>query len=169
MKIKDLKDELKWLSNKQKDDLILNLFKNFKDVKTFLAVKYWEWVKEILFNEVKEKIKTEFDMKYINSRWRFSVAKKNISDYKKVTEDINWTIKLYIFYLNILADFMDEVWSWEQIADSFYNTFNQTVKLINSWWYWKKLIGDMKNISRRAQNYWRWVDAVSDLLEDIIF
>jgi hypothetical protein len=40
MKIKDLKDVLKGLSNKQKDDLILNLFKNFKDVKAFLSVKY---------------------------------------------------------------------------------------------------------------------------------
>jgi hypothetical protein len=148
--------------------LILNLFKNFKDVKAFLSVKYWDWAKETLFKEVEDRIKSEFDMKYINSRWRFSVAKKYISDYKKVTEDIDWTIRLYVFYLNILADFMDEVWSWEQIADSFYNTFNQTVKLINSWWFWKNFIENMRGISRRAQNYWRWLDAVSDLLEDII-
>lgn len=45
MKIKDLKDELKGLSNKQKDDLILDLFKNLKDVKAFLTIKYWEWAK----------------------------------------------------------------------------------------------------------------------------
>lgn len=168
MKIKDLKDELKGLSNKQKDDLILDLFKNLKDVKAFLTIKYWEWAKEILFEEVKGKIKKEFDLKYINSRWRFSVAKKYISDYKKVSEDVNWTIKLYIFYLNILLDFMDEVWIWEQVADSFYNTFSQTVKLINSWWFWKEFIEDMNNISHRAQNHWWWVDAVSDLLEDIL-
>lgn len=63
---------------------------------------------------------------------------------------------------------MDEVWIWEQVADSFYNTFSQTVKLINSWWYWKDFIEDMNNISHRAQNHWWWVDAVSDLLEDIL-
>jgi hypothetical protein len=40
MKIKDLKNELKNLSNEQKDTLILDLFKNFKDVKSFLAIKY---------------------------------------------------------------------------------------------------------------------------------
>jgi hypothetical protein len=148
--------------------LILDLFKNFKDVKSFLAIKYWEWAKEILFEEVKEKIKKEFDLKYINSRGKFSVAKKYIWDYKKVSWDINLTIKLYIFYLKVLLDLMSEVWNREQLADTFYNTFNQTVKLVNSWWYWKDFIKEMKKVSYEAENYWRWVDAVSDLLDDII-
>ena len=59
MKIIDLKVVLKNLSHEPKDALVLDLFKNFKDVKAFLSIKYWESEKEVLFNEAKEKIKKD--------------------------------------------------------------------------------------------------------------
>lgn len=167
MKIKDLRNELKNLSNEEKDSLIIDLFKTFKDVKRFLDIKHSAESKDILFEEVREKIKKEFDLKYINSRWRFSVVKSNIWNYKKVSWDIHWTIRLYIFYLKVLLNFMSEVWNWEQLSDAFYNSFNQTVKLINAWWYWEEFIKDMKIICNWTEGYWWWVDAVYDLLNDI--
>lgn len=168
IKVTELKKSLKVLSEEEKAMLIIEMFKNIKDVKNFLDIKFWDWAKERLMKEVKEKITKEFTWwKSSLPKTRFSVVKKAISDYKKISQDDIWTIKLYVFYLRSLIICMKDIWSWEEIANSFYNTFGQTVKLINKNKSWKDFLEVMKCLSSDASDFWRWIDWVSCFLKEI--
>ena len=170
MKITDIKQIYKNLSEKQQWDLFIEICKSFPEVKEFLWIKYGDKeIQEKLFNNVKQKMQKEFDFKYVNSRWRSSVVKKQISEYKKITQDIKGEIDLYILYLNILTSCISEFWGWEEIIDAYYNNFWYTAKLIHKSGLQKKYKEELENIAEKSQYYWYGADAVYDFLHEFIY
>ena len=120
IKITDLKKELKNLNQKELIQLIVDLYKNNKEVKQFLSTKFiGEEAIEVLFQQSKQKIKNEFFPDRGHGKLRLAEAKKAISEFKKLSNDEMKTVDLMLYYVEMGTDFTD---SFGDIDQNFYNS-----------------------------------------------
>ncbi len=99
MKINDLKRALK---NSSQDDLIntlTDLYRKNSFVKDYFVAKYSDRDGSELIEKHKQIIENEFFPVIGHGRGRLSVAKKSISEFKKLSEDSQLTAELMIFYV----------------------------------------------------------------------
>ncbi|MDY6863237.1 MAG: DUF6155 family protein [Thermodesulfobacteriota bacterium] len=107
MKKINLKDLKQYLNQKSKEKLIneiSDLFGMFENVKDYYTTKINPDNEEQVLQKFKDKIKKEFFPSRGFGKARLSVARKAISDFKKVTNSkkgLDTPMLFYRYYLNI--------------------------------------------------------------------
>ena len=131
MKISELKKHLSIASKKELEAQIAELFKCSEFVKDYYMLKYdSEYELEIL-EKHKEVIKHEFFPRRGHGKARLSVAKKGISEFKKLSKDKSNIADIMLFYVEIGVDFTN---SYGDINETFYvsmeNMYESLLKYI---------------------------------------
>ncbi|WP_249308458.1 DUF6155 family protein [Lederbergia citrea] len=118
LKVTDLKRQLKSYKLKELIDLIADLHKKNKDVQSYLSVRFLgeEAAKE-LFEQAKKNIANEFFPERGFGKLQLNIAKKAISDFKKLTEDGLRTTDLMLYYVEQGVKFTS---IYGDINESFY-------------------------------------------------
>jgi hypothetical protein len=131
MNVNELK---KHLNDASKEDLtkhILDLFKKNEFVKDYYKLKYDLEYKTAVFEKYKEEIQCEFFPKRGVGKARLSVAKKSISEFKKLSNDKEQIAGIMLFYVEMGVEFTN---TYGDIDGSFYvsmeGMYEQVVKFI---------------------------------------
>ncbi|OCL26767.1 hypothetical protein U472_11815 [Orenia metallireducens] len=131
MKVKELRDYLKTLENKEMINELVELFKTFPDVKEYYLAKLKpEYLEEIL-EDYRKVIVDEFFPARGDGKLRYSVMKKAISDFKKISDDSVHITELMLTYVEQGVKFTN---TYGDIDERFYinieNMFNNTLDYI---------------------------------------
>jgi hypothetical protein len=105
MKINDLKRNLKDLSKEELIKEIVELFKKNSFVKDYYILKYDIENKSSVLDKHKDIIENEFFPKRGYGKTRLSVARKSITEFKKLSQDKNQLADLMIFYVEMGVKF----------------------------------------------------------------
>jgi len=131
MKINDLKNNLK---NESKEDLekqIVELFKKSKFAKDYYTLKYDGDADPSVLVEHKNIIENEFFPKRGFGKARLSVAKKSITEFKKLSGNKIHLAELMVFYVEMGVKFTN---SYGDIDEAFYlsmeGMYEQAVQFI---------------------------------------
>lgn len=120
LKVTDVKRYLKDLDHKELVGIITDLYKANKPVKDYFAVKInGEAAVEELYERAAEEVNNEFFPNNGHGKLRLSVAKKTISDYKKLTGDVEGTTGLMLYYVELGTEFTN---TYGDIDLPFYNS-----------------------------------------------
>jgi hypothetical protein len=120
LKITELKKLLKEYDQKELIQLITELYKVNNDVKDYLSIKFLgEEAIEELFAKAAKKINNEFFPDKGHGKLRLSIAKKAITDFKKLTGDSKNTLALMLNYVELGTEFTN---CYGDIDENFYNS-----------------------------------------------
>src|SRR4051812_27391109 len=120
IKVSDLKKQLKEYDQKELIELVVEMFKTNKDVQNYLSSRFLgEEVIEDLFKKAQKKIKNEFFPDRGDAKLRLAEAKKEITAFKKATNDEMRTVDLMLFYVELGVDFTN---SYGDIYEGFYTS-----------------------------------------------
>lgn len=120
LKVTELKKLLKEYEQKELIQLVVDLYKNNKEVQTYLSVRFiGEGSVNELFTEAKKKIENEFFPERGHGKLRLNVAKKAISDFKKLANDELKTIDLMLYYVEQGVEFTN---AYGDIDANFYSS-----------------------------------------------
>ncbi|NOQ50485.1 MAG: hypothetical protein GQ557_02310 [Mycoplasmataceae bacterium] len=131
MKISDLKRNLK---NESKEELIkgiAELFKKNSFVKDYYILKYDTASNSSILDKHKDIVEKEFFPKRGYGKARLSIAKKSISEFKKLSQDEAQVADLMIFYVEMGVNFTN---CYGDIDEPFYismeGMYEQAVKFV---------------------------------------
>lgn len=118
--ITDIKKSLKSYDKEALVSMLIDCYKQSREVKNYIHVLLnpEEAIKE-LYQTAKNQISNEFFPDRGFGKMRLAVAKKAISDYKKLSNDEASTIDLMIYYVEVGVEFTN---TYGDINDSFYNS-----------------------------------------------
>jgi hypothetical protein len=120
IKITDLKKRLKTYEQKELMELIVDLFKTNKEVQNYLSSKFLgDEVVEDLFKNARKKIEDEFFPDRGHGKLRLAEAKKEITAFKRATNDENRKVDLRLFYVEQGVNFTN---SYGDISEGFYSS-----------------------------------------------
>lgn len=120
IKITDLKKQLKGYDQKELIELIVAMYKSNKEVQNYLSSKFLgDQVIEVLFHQTQKKIKNEFFPERGTEKLRLTEAKKEITAFKKATNDEKLTVDLMLFYVEMCVKFTN---SYGDINEGFYTS-----------------------------------------------
>jgi len=120
LKLSNLKKELIQLNQKELIDLVFEIFKQNKDVQLFLSNKFLGEEAIIdLYVQTKKKIKDEFFPERGFGKLRIGEAKKEISNFKKLSSDEERTLDLMLFFVELGTKFTN---TYGDIDSRFYNS-----------------------------------------------
>ncbi|WP_416147545.1 DUF6155 family protein [Salipaludibacillus sp. HK11] len=120
IKLNELKKELKGLNEKELTQIIVELYKVNKDAQELLSIKFiGDEAVEALFLKSKKQIKDEFFPGDEDEKLRLKEAKKSISNFKKMTNDLIRTVDLMLYYVEIGTEFTN---TYGDIDESFYGS-----------------------------------------------
>ena len=126
-----LKKQLESCSPKDLIAEISELYRRFPDVKNYYQLKFSPQSEGEIVNEYKAKIKKEFFPTRGIGQARLSIAKKPISEYKKVCFNPASLVDLMIYYVEQGVSFTIE---YGDINEAFYismeSMFDQALKII---------------------------------------
>jgi len=122
IKITDLKKYLLTKTDKELREEIVELFKINDKVKEFYYLKVKPDEEEILMNKYREVIQNEFFPKRGIGRLRYSILKKAISDFKKISRNPVYLAELMMTYVENGVIFTD---TYGDIDEKFYNNIAQ--------------------------------------------
>lgn len=130
IKVSDLKKQLKAYDQKELIELVVEIFKANKDVQNYLSSKFLgDEVNEELFLKARKKIENEFFPDRGFGKLRLAEAKKEITAFKKATNDEKRTVDLMLFYVEQGVEFTN---SYGDIYEGFYismvKMFDQVAK-----------------------------------------
>jgi sugar-specific transcriptional regulator TrmB len=97
IKLNDVKRYLKTLSKDELEKELLNVYKNFKDVKDYLSIKIDEGNSEEILIDYKNKILDEFFPDKGIGKHDFNNIRKNISNFKKVCSNNRQIVDLILY------------------------------------------------------------------------
>ncbi|MHB8918235.1 MAG: DUF6155 family protein [Desulfocucumaceae bacterium] len=118
IKIADLKRYLLTKTDKELREEIVELFKANDKVKEYYFLKVKPDEEEILMNKYKEIIQNEYFPKRGIGRLRYSVLKKAISDFKKISSNPMCLAELMMTYVENGVEFTN---TYGDIDETFYN------------------------------------------------
>lgn len=120
IKVSELKKQLKKYDQRELVELIVELFKNNKDVQNFLSSKFLgDDAIEDLFTQARKKVENEFFPDRGHGKLRLAEAKKEITAFKKATNDQKRTVDLMLFYVEQGVKF---TCSFGDISEGFYTS-----------------------------------------------
>ena len=127
IKISDLKKQLKTYEQKELIELIVEMFKSNKDVQNYLSSKFLgDEVIDELFQQARKKIRNEFFPDRGHGKLRLAEAKKEITAFKKATNDEKRTVDLMLFYVEMGVEFTNTYGDIdEQLYSSMEKMFDQ--------------------------------------------
>lgn len=105
LKIADLKNYLRTLSNEELQNEIINLVKNYKEVKEYYTTKISPESENELLEKYKRIIKNEFFPDRGYGSMKYSVVNKAIRDFKKISNNVRNIADLMIYYPEIGVKF----------------------------------------------------------------
>ena len=131
MKITELKKHLNKESNEDLVKHIVELFKKNEFVKDYYNLKYDNEHGSALLSKHKELIRNEFFPNRGFGKARLSVAKKSISEFKKLSSDNVHVADIMLYYVEMGVEFTN---SYGDIDEDFYMSmegmFEQVVKFV---------------------------------------
>ncbi|PRX28014.1 hypothetical protein BX659_11464 [Orenia metallireducens] len=117
IKVKELRDYLNTLDNKEMINELVDLFKTFPDVKEYyLARLKPEYLEEVL-EDYRKVIIDEFFPARGDGKLRYSVMKKAISDFKKISDKADYIAELMLTYVEQGVKFTN---TYGDISERFY-------------------------------------------------
>lgn len=118
--ITDIKKSLKSYEKEALVSMLIDCYKQSREVKNYIHVLLnpEEAIKE-LYQTAKNQIYNEFFPDRGFGKMRLAVAKKAISDYKKLSNDVASTIDLMIFYVEAGVEFTN---AYGDINEQFYSS-----------------------------------------------
>lgn len=120
IKVTDLKKRLKDYEQKELIDLVVEVFKASKEAENYLSSKFiGDEVIEELYKKARKKIENEFFPDRGFGKLRLAEAKKEITAFKKATNDKKRTVDLMLFYVEQGVEF---TCSYGDINESFYSS-----------------------------------------------
>jgi len=130
IKLNELKKELKGLNEKELTQLIVELYKMNTDAEQLLSIKFLgDEASEALFLKSKKQISDEFFPDRGDGKLRLKEAKKSISNFKKMTNDLNRTVDLMLYYVEIGTEFTN---TYGDIDERFYTSMESMFeKVVN--------------------------------------
>jgi len=132
--LRELKTELKNLTNEELISLVTDITKACPQAKQFLTIKFAAKDNiESILEHYKEKVEHEFYPKRGHGRLNLRTAKNAISDFKKISPNKDLEIDLMLFYVENCVRFSDD---YGDISESFYlsaeSMFEKVIKMVNS-------------------------------------
>lgn len=128
--ISQLKKALAEKSEKELMEEIANLFKKFPQVKEYYTLVLSAAGEEYVLEKYKKIITNEFFPKRGYGKARLSVAKKAISDFKKISRKPHFIVDIMLHYVDQGVNFTDQ---YGDIDEPFYNSmermFEEALKL----------------------------------------
>lgn len=133
LSVPEIKKVLKGYNPEALVSIIADCYKLSKETKNYIHVLLKpEEAIEALYDESKQKIEEEFFPQRGYAKLRLAVAKKAISDFKKLSNDELLTIDLMIYYVELGVDFTNE---YGDISEPFYNSmismYDNVLKMIS--------------------------------------
>ncbi|WP_238579093.1 DUF6155 family protein [Neobacillus niacini] len=120
IKVTDLKKQLKQYDQKELIELVVEMFKNNKDIQNYLSSKFLgDQAIEVLFNQARKRIENEFFPDRGFGKLRLADAKKEIIAFKKATNEQKRTVDLMLFYVEQGVEFTS---SFGDISEGFYSS-----------------------------------------------
>ena len=120
IKINDLKKQLRNYEQKELIELIVEMFKANKEVQNYLSSKFLgDEVIEVLFQQACKKIENEFFPERGFGKLRLAEAKKEITAFKKATNDEKRTVDLMLYYVELGVKFTN---TYGDINEGFYTS-----------------------------------------------
>lgn len=145
MSIKDLKQHLATLSEKQLQNEILNLYRNHKNIKEFYDSQLNADDQDKILSAYKKLIKEEFFPKYGYGEAHRPTLRKIINDYKKIAQVNENLVELAFYYVEQGVNF---TLAYGDIDEAFYNNiermFDQALK-------WSNITGTRSIFQNRAE------------------
>lgn len=131
MKVNDLKRNLKGSSKEELIKEIVELFKKNSFVKDYYILKYDAESNSSVLDKHKAIVENEFFPKRGFGKARLSVARKSITEFKKLSQDKIQLAELMIFYVEMGVKFTN---SYGDIDEPFYlsmeSMYDKVVKFI---------------------------------------
>lgn len=131
IKIAELKRFLTNISDEELRGEILNLFKLFPEVKEYFAVKLKPEAEKVLLEKYRKIIKNEFFPDRGFGKLRYSVMKKALEDFRKLSHTPEHVAELMISQVEYGVEFTNE---YGDIDEKFYNNiadmYEKSLKLI---------------------------------------
>ncbi|OLS40717.1 DUF6155 family protein [Bacillus sp. MRMR6] len=163
MKITELKKQLKQFEQKELIELVVEMFKANKEVQDFLASKFLgdEAIEE-LFHQARKKIKNEFFPDRGDPKLRLAEAKKEITTFKKLTNDEKRTADLMLYYVELGVEF---TCTYGDISEGFYSSmvkmFDQVASQCDRDEELYKVFSErLENVVSEAPEGWWFQDAL---------
>jgi hypothetical protein len=133
MKINDLKKNLKELTKEELIKSIADLYKKNEFVKDYYSSKYADGSNLSVLIKHKDIIENEFFPTRGDGRGRLAVAKKAITEFKKLSDDKNSIAEIMLFYVETGVRYTD---CYGDINEPFYlsmeNMYERAMKYIVS-------------------------------------
>ena len=156
----------KSLSGKDENELleeIINLFKKFPQVQEYYALAFSEEGEELILDKYKEIITNEFFPKRGYGKARLSIAKKAISDFKKISGKPLLTIDIMLHYVEQGVGFTDQ---YGDIDGPFYDSmeamFERALKLAEEYNLLSSFQKNCEEIVNGACEGWGFKDGLAD-------
>lgn len=126
IKVTDLKKQLREYEKKELIELVVEMFKTTKEVQNYLSSKFLgDEVIDDLFKKARKKIENEFFPDRGFGKLRLAEAKKEITAFKKATNDEKRTVDLMLFYVGQGVAF---TCTYGDVYENFYSSM---VKMFN--------------------------------------
>ncbi len=133
MKVNDLKRNLKDTPKEELINEIVELFKKNSFVKDYYILKYDIESNSSIFDKHKDIIENEFFPKRGYGKAKLSVAKKSITEFKKLSQDKAQIAELMVFYVEMCVKFTDcNGDTGQSLPLSIESMYGQAVKFIVS-------------------------------------
>lgn len=130
--ITQLKKELKTKTNEELVDIITDLTKALPAVKDYMTLKYAPESTQELVDEAKKKVRAEFFPARGYGEGKISVAKKIISEFKKISINSEPLIDIMLYYVEVCNEYTE---AYGDIDAQFYysaeSMYDKVVQLIN--------------------------------------
>ena len=145
--ITQLKKYLKSKNNNELVDEIIELFKKFNKVQQYYSINVNPNSEKDILKKYKKIIKEEFfPTRELQPKMRYSVINKTISDFQKLSKDINNLIDLKLSYVEIGVEFTND---YGDIDDQFYRAIERTYEESLEIIYQNKKLNSFKDRCRK--------------------
>ena len=130
MALSDLKNHLAEKSEKELKQEILALYKNFKNVKEFYDHQFNPQDELEIFNQYKFIIKNQFFPNRGHGRAKLSIARKAVTDYKKIVGIHQNLVDIAMYYVEQGVEF---TCAYGDIDEAFYNSMESMFSQALQW------------------------------------
>jgi hypothetical protein len=168
LEIQELRSYLDTSDNHDLIEEIVFLAKNFPKVKEYYSVKIKEENKEKILKKYKEKIKNEFFPVKGEPKFRSSVMRKLISDFKVISDSNKETIDLKLSFIEYGLEFTHkygvmDISFYNKLIDIFDEALNNIIDMECKDYFFnrcKKIVENSANIG------WGFTYNMEELFED---
>jgi hypothetical protein len=168
LKITDLKKYLKEKSNEELVEEIIELAKQFSNIKEYYSVKLNPTSEIEAFEKYKKIIQNEFLPDRGFGKMRYSIVNKAISDFKKISNNTEMIAELMLYYAEIGVEFTN---TFGDINEQFYGAIEKAYYNALEYIFKNDLEDKFRNKAVEIRNEadgigWGFTDSMNDMYFD---